>query len=484
MGGYTIGMTTPQNPCPYCGCPDWDTITTRVVPPPPRHWRANALLLRDVRHSPDRQSSEGEPDWGQSALPVLSAPPRGRLRLTWTFECRGADTRSRHVFSTPAPETRPFVTPACHIDGVPLDLDLTFLTVPIRLRAVAPPPVNVYEVLRDGWRETRVDMTLLFLLNPSERHGLGSLVIDALLATLHGAPFIREEGTTTTVLSAPDYVGSTAWEIQTQADRIDVLATNTDSGLAIVLENKIGHILNNPLGSYAASALKDPAVNDVLVVVLAPEQRNAQEEQSKWLSRSITYAQLAEEIRRSPRLVEQVLDPVDQDQRRSLDLLEQFMEMRTREGAMRNDSDDAARLQEWRVLLEDHQEAIEAFNRARKDMRAVIKRRRESLEAPIADRIAESGFTTDTTTPGGGSDDFQELGYYFTDADWTIGLCFQTRPGPLSELYVYDNSGRGNANRRRQPLGVAWTESDDTLADAFLARVAEIRAEEAPPTRS
>ena len=35
MGGYTIGMTRPHNPCPYCGCPDWDTITTRVVPPPP-----------------------------------------------------------------------------------------------------------------------------------------------------------------------------------------------------------------------------------------------------------------------------------------------------------------------------------------------------------------------------------------------------------------------------------------------------------------
>src|SRR5689334_6997302 len=105
-------------------------------------------------------------------------------------------------------------------------LDLSFLEVSLHKAVSAPRPVKVYEILRDGWRETRVDMTLQFFLDPSERHGLDSLVIDALLLTLDGSQLIDLTGPTATAFAAADYSGSGAWEIRSQAEYIDVLALN------------------------------------------------------------------------------------------------------------------------------------------------------------------------------------------------------------------------------------------------------------------
>ena len=73
-------------------------------------------------------------------------------------------------------------------------LDLSFLRVPPATTPASSRSVNVYDILREGWRETRVDMTLQFFLDPNERHGLGSLVIDALLQVLDGAPTIGAAG--------------------------------------------------------------------------------------------------------------------------------------------------------------------------------------------------------------------------------------------------------------------------------------------------
>src|SRR5690554_3332121 len=71
-----------------------------------------------------------------------------------------------------------------------MTLDLSFLDVSLSPARSVSRPVNVYDILREGWRETRVDMTLQFFLDPTERHGLGSLVMDALLRLLDGAPDI------------------------------------------------------------------------------------------------------------------------------------------------------------------------------------------------------------------------------------------------------------------------------------------------------
>lgn len=68
-----------------------------------------------------------------------------------------------------------------------LTLDLSFLAVPLGPMPARSRPVSVYDILSESWRETRVDMTLQFFLDPDGRHGLGTLVMDALLRVLDGA---------------------------------------------------------------------------------------------------------------------------------------------------------------------------------------------------------------------------------------------------------------------------------------------------------
>ena len=273
-------------------------------------------------------------------------------------------------------------------------LDLSFLAVPVGPMPAPSRPVNVYDILSESWRETRVDMTLQFFLDPNERHGLGTLVMDALLRVLDGAPMIGREGKADTLFAAEDYAGSDAWEISIQLGYIDVYATNKDRGIAVVLENKIGHKLDNPLDRYAAHALGDREITAVLVVVLAPEHRVASAEQDKWLSRSITYAELADEIKRSPRLIHTLLDPVDRDQRRSLDLLQQFIEARTGDTNVSDLSSEAVRLDEWRALLAEHQDAITRFDAAKKEVARLLRERNKHLGGLLADRISEGGFET------------------------------------------------------------------------------------------
>ena len=210
-----------------------------------------------------------------------------------------------------------------------MTLDLSFLSVPLGSMPKPSRPVNVYDILGDGWRESRVDMTLQFFLDPNERHGLGSLVIDALLTVLDGAPLIGPAGKTDALFGAEEFLGSDTWEVDTQVAFIDVYALNTDRGIAIVLENKIGHTLDNPLDRYATHALTEPKITNVLVAALAPEHRTAPPGQENWLSRAITYAELSQQIKASPQLIDHLLSPADRDQRRSLELLQQFIESRT-----------------------------------------------------------------------------------------------------------------------------------------------------------
>ena len=352
-------------------------------------------------------------------------------------------------------------------------LDLSFLAVPLGPMPAPARPVNVYDILGEAWRETRVDMTLQFFLDPNERHGLGTLVMDALLTVLDGAPMIGAEGKTDTLFAAEDYAGSDAWEIDIQFGYIDVYATNKDRGIAVVLENKIGHKLDNPLDRYAVHALGDPEITAVLVAVLAPEHRVASQEQENWLSRSITYTELADEIKHSPELVHTLLDPVDRDQRRSLDLLQQFIEARTRETDVTDLSSEAVRLNEWRALLAEHQEAITRFDAAKKEVARLLRERTKHLADLLVDRISEARLETTWEAHGGAPDgvgvDFWNA-YCFAPENWSVELKFSTLPERAS-IYVFDYQGRTYKPPRMEPLGLEWTASDEEIADAFINRV-------------
>jgi hypothetical protein len=353
-----------------------------------------------------------------------------------------------------------------------MTLDLSFLEVSLSPARSDPRPVNVYDILREGWRETRVDMTLQFFLDPTERHGLGTLVMDALLRILDGAPHIGPGGRSSPKLIAQDAEGSDAWEIATQVDFIDVYAVNPDLGIALVLENKIGHVLNNPLRKYAEHARND-GFDMVIVAVLAPEAReHTVPAQQKYLSRAVTYAELSAEIKRSPELVEFLMRPGNLDQRRSLDLLQQFMEARHGETEMTDLEDEAHRLDEWRQILEEHRLAITAFEEARGSIGRLIRERRERIEPQIADGLEARGLETGWEGHGGIREEAWN-GYHFPAADWSIELKFSADPSrPM--IYVYDRRGLTYKNSTIEPLGLTWADSDEKISDAFIERTVQI----------
>lgn len=353
-----------------------------------------------------------------------------------------------------------------------MSLDLSFLDATLSTARSRPRPVNVYDILREGWRETRVDMTLQFFLDPNERHGLGTLVIDALLRLLRDAPSVTPEGATGATSTIEDAMGSTEWEIGTQIEFIDVYAVNPEFSMAIVLENKIGHVLNNPLRKYAEHARRD-GYDHVFVVVLAPDQRSHRElEQQKYVSAAITYSELSEEIKRARELVEFLLSPKDLDQRRSLELLQQFIEARNGDIAMNDLQNEAQRLDEWRSILEAHGPAIKAFEEARGSIGRLIRDRRKRLEPLIADRFATEGLTTDWESHGGIREETWNA-YYFPVADWSVELKFSANPTHPA-IYVYDRRGRTYADATITPLGLAWTATDEQIVDAFVSKVVTI----------
>ncbi|MEJ6489170.1 PD-(D/E)XK nuclease family protein [Leucobacter sp. USCH14] len=351
---------------------------------------------------------------------------------------------------------------------MPAALDLSFLDARISPAAVPKRPVNVYEILRDGWRETRVDMTLQFFLDPNERHGLGTLAVDALLRLLDRAPLLDEDGPSGSTFDAEQYYGSFAWELQSQSDYIDVLAVNRELDIAVVLENKIRHDLNNPLEKYTRRALA-AGVSTAIVAVLAPEERQAPDGQEAWLSASITYANFGTALKQSPALLEHLLAPSDLDQRRSLDLLQQFLEVRTGGPSMSDLSHEELRLGEWRDLLEAHSVAIDAFRTTQREMQRLIKERSARLAPIIAERLAEEQFVVDWEAHGGRGDEVWNA-YHFPDIAWSIELKLATRP-TLPLIFVQSYPGRTYRQIENEPLDLTWASPDEELVEAFLLRV-------------
>ena len=355
-------------------------------------------------------------------------------------------------------------------------LDLSFLSVPLGATPSAPNRrVNVYEILREGWRETRVDMTVLFFLDPNERHGLGSLVMDALLTLVDGAELVGSDGKTGAQFDAGTYLGSDEWEVGTQVDFIDVLALDRTSGLAVVLENKIGHVLNNPLDRYARRALEEEGIDSVLVVTLAPQHRVAPGVQANWHSRSITYAELGAQIRASAELVDHLLSPVDLNQRRSLDLLQQFMEARTEGLSMTDNAAEAARIEEWRNLLDEHGDAVSRFLTARSNVEKTLRARMKRLEPLIGALLNDAGLVPDWESHSG-SKGVSWNAYHFPTVGWSYELKLSVRPEHPS-VFIYAYRGRTYEDTTIEPLSLGWGASDAELATEFVSEVTRLIAE-------
>ena len=218
--------------------------------------------------------------------------------------------------------------------------------------------------------------------------------------------------------------------------------------------------------------LGEQKIATVLVAVLAPERRTARDEQENWLSRAITYSELIEQIKVSPELIDHLLSPMDRDQRRSLDLLQQFIEARNGGTDVTDLAGEAARLNEWRNLLREHGEAITQFLEARRRAGSLLRDRNKRLAPLIAAGLEDAGLEVGWEAHGGFDTDVWNA-YHFPAADWSVELELSSDPARPS-IYVKDYLGRTYKNETVQPLGLEWTTSDQEVSDAFVERVEQI----------
>jgi hypothetical protein len=207
----------------------------------------------------------------------------------------------------------------------------------------------------------------------------------------------------------------------------------------------------------------------VLLAVLAPERRTARDEQGNWLSRAITYSELIEQIKASPDLIDHLLSPTDRDQRRSLDLLQQFIEARNGGTDVTDLAGEAARLDEWRNLLSEHGEAIGQFLEARRRAGSLLRDRNKRLAPLIAAGLEDAGLEVGWEAHGGYDTDVWNA-YHFPASDWSVELKLSNDPARPS-IYVLDYLGRTYKNETLEPLGLEWSTSDQEVSDAFVERV-------------
>lgn len=354
--------------------------------------------------------------------------------------------------------------------------------------------VNVYEILRDGHKESRVDLTLLYFLDPTERHGLGSVVIDALLQLLHGTAEHTVEGSQG-LFDARAAVGSSDWEIETQAEYIDVLAVNSELGLAIVLENKINAPLDNLLESYKERALERDGVGVVLVAVLAPEVRHA-DHLHNFSFASLTYDDLIDSIRRAPALLDVALAPADLNQRRSVDLLQQFLEARAGRGAMehlRNQMERIERIRESEAL---YGEGRRRYDRERRETHRLLKERRDQVRLLVTDLLFDRAgllvredyeplqSPNEVRGERGGRLEWGDA--FFLCAFWPgrdrdgarIEIKFSMGPGDETIfLQHYWGKWTKRTEVSRGALNVDWSTSDKEIAEVYVDKLLEVKAQ-------
>jgi len=101
-------------------------------------------------------------------------------------------------------------------------------------------PRTFMEIAGYPYLENVCSNVLAFFMDPEESHGLGSLVLDALLSIGHSTETTEDIGGNISVER----------EVSTSKGRIDILITSENH--AILIENKIHAVARNPFDDYAA----------------------------------------------------------------------------------------------------------------------------------------------------------------------------------------------------------------------------------------
>ena len=156
-----------------------------------------------------------------------------------------------------------------------------------KVPSIESPEKTIFDIGSRGYYENPTTEILAFFCDDSEDHGLGSLVLKALIQCLPE----KHYGIDCSLLSAPERE-----VVTTSGKRIDLLLESQQ--WVIVLENKIFHEQNNPFESYENFVSIDNSERfegkTRILVVLSPE---GEVPGSPWLG--ISYPDLIEAIKRN-----------------------------------------------------------------------------------------------------------------------------------------------------------------------------------------
>lgn len=357
-------------------------------------------------------------------------------------------------------------------------------------------PVNIFELLAVTTAESSADLVLAYFLDPNERHGLGSIGVDALLTILDGAPLIGSSGRRDATIDAAVVLGSPAWSVQPQIraasvdDDLDVLGrngiidlylTNRELDVAIIIENKINAPLNNPLASYASFALNE-GYGSVMLAVLAPREISLNRAQERWVSSSITYSALLGELGAYLALrADPAGDVASEDARRSLDILQQFMEVRKDTAVAQDYSAEAQFIDEFRAVRAGNSAEIDDILNKVDQVNQLTKARSKRLESLVRERLDELNVHTSWEAHGANSGRWPLCynAYLFSASNVGVELLMSQDPNREEPIFIKAYPGRSYKlypDADNVPLGVNWAATDEEIADTFVMRAQEIIA--------
>ena len=159
-----------------------------------------------------------------------------------------------------------------------------------KIPSIALPEKTIFDIGSRGYYENPTTEILAFFCDDNEVHGLGSLVLKALIQSLPE----KHHGIDCSLLSIPER------EVVTKSGkRIDLLLENQQ--WVIVLENKIYHEQNNPFQDYEDFVLSADSnrfkSKESIFVVLSPSGKVSEDCSTRWSG--ISYLDLVEAIKRN-----------------------------------------------------------------------------------------------------------------------------------------------------------------------------------------
>ena len=371
--------------------------------------------------------------------------------------------------------------------------------------------VNIFRLCGFPRRELVSSRIWAYFFDPAERHGLGTLFVDALLSLLQEHLGKKREDD----LSASGTWFDDDWTVETEvttkdSQRIDLLVASDSRHLTIAIENKVDAALYNDLPAYAGHACEISGIDGRSYCVVLSSYTISDEVVGADIY--LTYNELFARVLRG---LPSTLGTADA---RSIDILMQFVENYGEDSSGMNANHDQ---EVSKVLesLEGKDESIREFLQSLTSLSQELKERGYRLRGRIEQIFTDGDLTIDDklgpitvkeawptlercakwqiekTWQWDGGTKISGLRSGCTCTYVGLGLSDNLDKGPAAELILGlspvdsgDKHGSGirikayrtgadNYNERfildHESLGVTYADSDEVVLKAFLDRAEE-----------